>query len=60
MQVLKTGDYNVCIKYVKKHNHEYNEDLDIEGFEDDGVKITHWRVVLYTFEELYFMNGGTY
>ncbi len=60
MQVLKIGDFNSCLEYVKKHNHEYDEDLEVEGFDDNGVKITCWRVVSYSFEEIYAMNGGTY
>jgi hypothetical protein len=60
MQILYTSsDFDKCRQYIKD-NHLDDDYIDIEGIEDDGVNITRFAVKKYTFEEIYFMNGGSY
>jgi len=61
MRILYTSsDFNKCLKYVKENHLNDDDYIDIEGIENDGVNITRFAVKEYTFQEIYFMNGGSY
>jgi len=61
MRILYTSsNFDKCLEYLKQNCDEDDDCVNIEGIDDDGVNITEYAVKEYTFEEIYFMNGGTY
>ncbi len=61
MKTLYTSsNFNNCLEFLKQNCDEDEGNFDIEGIEDNGVQVTRWAVREYSFEEIYFMNGGTY
>lgn len=49
-----------CAAWYEKNCNDEDRYFDIVATDDDGEQPTHFAVKEYTFEEVYFMNGGTY